>query len=155
MKLHNYQVIGVQKHHEVRGFGSSPLPGSDELENSLDVDEMKEEEDVEDLVEGGRGEVFKTSWNPLRVIKQTIYIYMLCTSIYLSIYIYISSICYIPTLLYKCKRTNWHQLAVRQNIPISSKATEPKDWDFPFHFNGPRSSTSVIESQNRQLSFRK
>ena len=74
MKLHNYQVIGVQKHHEVRGFGSSPpLPGSDELENALDVDEMKEEEDVEDLFEGGRGEVFKTSWNPLRVIKQTIY----------------------------------------------------------------------------------
>jgi len=29
---------------------------------------MKEEEDVEDLVEGGRGEVVKTSWNPLRVI---------------------------------------------------------------------------------------
>ena len=47
------------------------------------------------------------------------------------------------------------QLAIQQNIPMSSKATEPKDWDFPFHFNGPRSSTSVIESQNRQLSFRK
>ena len=55
-------AIGVQKHqkhHELWQFEaldpvwpSQLLPGSDELDNSLDVDE-KEEEDVEDLVEAG------------------------------------------------------------------------------------------------------
>ena len=50
------------------------------LENSLDIDEPKEEEDVEEsgnLAELGSKvafvEVSKKSWNLLRVIKQTIY----------------------------------------------------------------------------------
>jgi hypothetical protein len=79
----------------------------------------------------------------LRVIKQTIY------------YVHLYHLYAIYLHCFTNAKRPIGQLAVRQSIPISSKATEPKDWDFPFHFNGPRSSTSVIESQNQQLSFRK